>query len=49
MVNWEKVTDNEEVIALIKQREKIEQQIIAIDELALVNYELEVLNINNNK
>ncbi len=43
MIDWTKVTDNEEVIRLIKEREKIEEQIRAIDEMALVRYELEVL------
>jgi len=43
MINWTKVTDNEEVIRLIKEREKIEEQIRAIDEMALVRYELEAL------
>lgn len=43
MVHWTKVTDNEEVIRLIKEREKIEEQIRSIDEMALVRYELEVL------
>lgn len=43
MIDWTKVTDNEEVIRLIKEREKIEEQIRAIDEMALVRYELEAL------
>ena len=43
MIDWTKVTDNEEVIRLIKEREKIEKQVIAIDEMALVRYELEAL------
>ncbi len=43
MIDWTKVTDNEEIIRLIKEREKIEQQIRAIDEMALVRYELEAL------
>lgn len=43
MIDWKKVTDNEEVIRLIKEREKIEEQIRAIDEMALVRYELEAL------
>lgn len=41
MIDWTKVTDNEEIIRLIKEREKIEEQIRAIDEMALVRYELE--------
>jgi hypothetical protein len=43
MIDWTKVTDNEEVIRLIKEREKIEEQIRDIDEMALVRYELESL------
>ena len=43
MIDWTKVTDNEEVIRLIKEREKIEEQIREIDEMALVRYELEAL------
>jgi len=42
-MDFTKVTDNEEVIRLIKEREKIEEQIRAIDEMALPLYELEVL------
>ena len=43
MIDWTKVTDNKILIKLIKEREKIEEQIRAIDEMALVRYELEVL------
>ena len=43
MIDWTKVTDNEDLIRLIKEREKIEEQIRAIDEMALIRYELEVL------
>lgn len=43
MIDWTKVTDNEEVIRLIKEREKIEEQIRTIDEMALARYELEAL------
>jgi hypothetical protein len=43
MIDWTKVTDNEEIIKLIKEREKIEEQIRTIDEMALVRYELEAL------
>jgi hypothetical protein len=43
MIDWTKVTDNEEIIRLIKEREKIEEQIRVIDEMALVRYELEAL------
>lgn len=43
MIDWTKVTDNEEIITLLKERKKIEEQIKAIDEMALVLYELEAL------
>ncbi len=43
MINWTKVTDNEEIITLLKERAKIEEQIKAIDEMALIRYELEAL------
>ena len=46
MINYTKVSDNQHVIALIKKREKIEKQIRDIDEMALVRYELEALNLN---
>ena len=44
--NRSNVSDNEEVIKLIKQREQIEAQIRAIDEMALVKYELEALQVS---
>lgn len=43
MVNWKKVSDNEEVIKLIKELEKLEEKIRSIDQMALIRYELEVL------
>jgi hypothetical protein len=43
MIDWKKVTNNKKVINLIKEREKIEEKIRAIDEMALVRYELEAL------
>ena len=43
IIDFTKVTDNEEVIKLIKERENIEEQIRAIDEMALIKYELEAL------
>jgi len=43
MIDYTKVTDNEEIIKLIKKREKIENRIRAIDKMALVRYELECL------
>jgi hypothetical protein len=41
--NWKNVTDNYRVVRLLEQREKIEQEIRKLDENALMNYELEVL------
>lgn len=46
MIDWTQVTDNEEIIRLLKEREKIEEQIMAIDNMALVRYELERLTEN---
>jgi hypothetical protein len=43
MIDWTKVSDNEKVIELIRQREELEKQIREIDEMALVRYELEAL------
>ena len=43
MIDWKNITENEEVIKLIKQREEIENKIRAIDKMALINYELEIL------
>ena len=43
-IDYSKVSDNELVIELIKQRERIEKEIIEIEEMAIVKYELEVLN-----
>ncbi len=47
LIDWSKVTDNEEVILLIKELEKIEAKIKAIDKMALINYQLEVLALPN--
>lgn len=43
MIDWKKITDKEEVIKLLKQRKKIEDQIKAIDKMALIKYEWELL------
>ena len=40
MIDYTKVSDNEKVIELIKQRDEIEKQINELDENALLNYEL---------
>jgi hypothetical protein len=44
-MNWNNVTQSKEVKDLIKQREAINDKIRLIDETALINYELEALNI----
>jgi len=46
MIDYTKVSDNQYVIELIKKREELEKQIGEIDEMALVKYELETLNLN---
>lgn len=46
MIDYTKVSDNQYVIELIKKREELEKRIREIDEMALVKYELEVLNLN---
>lgn len=43
MIDFSKVTENEEVIELLKHRENIERNINQLDEKALINYELEKL------
>jgi hypothetical protein len=43
MIDFSKVTKNEEVVELLKQREEIERKINQLDEKALINYELERL------
>lgn len=44
-INWDVVSENEKVIELIKQREKLSALIRELDPTALVNYELEILRI----
>lgn len=44
-MDWTKITDNTEVKKLLKQRTEIENKIKAIDENALIMYELELLSI----
>lgn len=46
LIDYTKISDNQHVIQLIKKREKLEKQIIKIDKMALVKYELEALNLN---
>ena len=45
MVDFDKVTKIKEVGELIKQREEIERKINELDENALLNYELERLQV----
>lgn len=44
-IDYNKVSNNPKVIELIKQREKIEEQIRKIEKRALLKYELEVLSL----
>ncbi len=44
MIDFSKISENEEVIELLKQREEIERKIISIDNIALINYEIEKLS-----
>lgn len=44
-MDYKEITDNAEVIKLLKQRKKIEDKVKKIDETALINYELKLLNI----
>jgi hypothetical protein len=41
--DWDKVSKNNEVIELIKQKIEIEKKIRAIEKMALVKFELECL------
>lgn len=43
-IDYNKVSDNYEVIKLIKQREDLDKQINYLDSHALINYELEILS-----
>lgn len=44
-VDYSKVSDNPKVIELLKKREDIENEIIIIENMALVKYELESLGL----
>lgn len=46
MIDYSKVSQYEEVIELIKKREQIEKEIMTIDEIALVEYELQKLQLD---
>jgi hypothetical protein len=45
MIDFNKITQNKEVIELLKQKEEIERKIFQLDENALINYELEKLSL----
>lgn len=47
-MNWSNITENEEIIKLLVERKKIEDKIKAIDEKALIMYELEILALPDN-
>ena len=44
-MDWTKVTNNAEVKKLLEQRTEIENKVKAIDENALIMYELELLSM----
>lgn len=44
-IDFDNVSQNEEVVKLLRQREEIEGKIIEIDNMALIRYELEKLNL----
>ena len=46
MKDYTKVTDDNVVIALLKERELIEMQILQLDKMALIKYELEKLGVD---
>lgn len=46
-MDWDNITDNEEVKGLLIERIEIENKIRDIDENALIKYELKVLNIRD--
>lgn len=49
MIDYTKVSDNKDVIELIKLREEIEEKIRKLDKKALLLYEIEALGLNDNK
>jgi hypothetical protein len=44
-VDYSKVTDNEEIIEMLRERARLEEEIRKMDPMALVNYELEALKL----
>ena len=43
-IDYTEITKNNEVIKLLKKRKEIEEKIYKLDENALINYELKLLN-----
>jgi len=43
-MDYSEITQNNEVIKLLKKRKEIEDKIYKLDENALINYELKLLN-----
>lgn len=43
-MDYAEITQNNEVIKLLKKRKEIEDKIYKLDENALINYELKLLN-----
>jgi len=44
-MDYAEITQNNEVIKLLKKRKEIEDEIYMLDENALINYELKLLTI----
>ena len=44
-IDYSKITDNPKVVELLKKRNEIEKEIREIEEMALVKYELALLQI----
>jgi hypothetical protein len=44
MIDYTKISDNEEIIRLLKERDKIDEQILELDSMVLVRHALEVLD-----
>ncbi len=47
-IDYTKITDNPEVIKLLKEREIIEAKIRELDNMALIEYEVLALQLTNN-
>jgi hypothetical protein len=48
-IDYSKITNDKELIRLLKKRDKIECEIIKIDPMVLVRYELEYLQTNTDE